>query len=209
MKPVKVTTTSRNPGLSRNGAWDYWSRVDSIKDGALRDALVADATGLTLVAALALTIALPALLISPSSFTQSIHSDTLSNLHYANTIFFGLSAYGAFICIVNSANMFLHMTKVPNERLLECICHVKGTWYYESFGFCTLSLIALMTGYACSVALVSGWKQALTFSCIALVAGFHLWKSVRSHDIFYMYFKDPMPRPGEMNGTISLSNKPI
>ena len=78
---------------SSDGAWEYWSRVDSIKEGALREALIADTNGLTLVSALVLTNSLPALLIKSSDCTDSIDEGILSYLHYGNTIMFAVSAY--------------------------------------------------------------------------------------------------------------------
>ena len=86
------------------------------------------------------------------------------------------------------------MAKVSDKNLLECIVHIKGTWYFEAVPFCSISIVTMLLGFVLSVTLISGWKQGIILVIVSVILMFHMTASMNKHARFATYFNEPISR---------------
>ena len=152
-----------------SGAYEYWKKVQDRRgvDG-FRDAITGDATAMSVVSALLLTISIPALMNISISIYDSDSSfyvfDGISISNAINLIFrtvafvsFAVSTMMSFAVIWIGTFFYCHLLKIPNQDLLYAICCVKGRWYGEEIFYLVRSVRYLLYGVSASVYLQGGY----------------------------------------------------
>ena len=154
--------------------YDFHKQIqDSQGVSALRSFVTSDSTALAVVSALVLTISVPLLLVREEDFVDQSADNTI--FHFANTVFCTISIIASVCCITSGTFTMLHLMKVPDESLLDCISCIKGRFWNEPVLWCWVSFLGMIVGLSCNVLLLVGWVHSIICASISAPAVVWMW----------------------------------
>merc|ERR1711935_744236 len=107
-----------------------------------------------------------------SALRSFVTSDSTA-LAVVSALVLTISIIASVCCITSGTFTMLHLMKVPDESLLDCISCIKGRFWNEPVLWCWVSFVGMIVGLSCNVLLLVGWIHSII--CVSISAPTVMW----------------------------------